>query len=79
MQLNVYRWILQRNYGKTVARLALVVLHPNQPTYRVVEVPLLDELVEDVMRERRAALAGAPVGAGEGGAGSPASASSRRT
>lgn len=56
MQLNVYRWMLQRNYGKRVVRLALVVLHPNQETYKVVEVPLLDELVEAVMRQRRVSL-----------------------
>ena len=60
MQLNTYRWILQRRYGKRVTRLALVVLHPNQASYRVVEVPLLDDLVDGLMAERRAALRGEP-------------------
>ena len=52
LQLNMYRWILQKNYGKRVARLALVVLHPSNDSYQVVPLPLLDDLVEKIVEAR---------------------------
>jgi ATP-dependent exoDNAse (exonuclease V) beta subunit len=35
MQLGLYKWILERNYGYTVSRTALVVLHPGQEHYEI--------------------------------------------
>lgn len=38
LQLNMYKYILESKYNKTVKGMALVVLHPNQDTYKVVPV-----------------------------------------
>lgn len=57
MQLNVYRALLQRNYGITVNELALVILHPNNDTYRIIPLPFMDAEVEGMFAARRAALA----------------------
>jgi len=56
LQLNVYRWILQRNYGYTVDELALVVLHPGNKTWRVVRLNIMDDEVEGMMAARKRAL-----------------------
>jgi len=52
----VYRYILQKHYGVTVSELALVVLHPDNPTWRVVRLNLLDDEVLDMMASRKRAL-----------------------
>lgn len=57
MQLNVYRALLQRNYGITVNELALVILHPNNESYRVIPLPFMDAEVEGMLGARAAALA----------------------
>lgn len=57
LQLNVYRYILQKHYGVTVSELALVVLHPINKSWRVAKVNMMDEEVADMMATRAAALA----------------------
>ena len=42
LQLNIYRYILQTEYGLRVIGLYLGVFHPNQTAPRVVAIPLLD-------------------------------------
>lgn len=39
LQQNLYRYMLEKNYGIRVSRMNLVVLHPELPTYRVVPIP----------------------------------------
>jgi hypothetical protein len=56
LQLNVYRYIIQKYYGFTVSELALVILHPINPTYKVMKLNLMDEEVQDMMSARKAAL-----------------------
>jgi len=47
LQLNTYKTILERKYGKTVKQLFLVALHPNLPSYQVYTVPhLVEEMTE---------------------------------
>ena len=53
LQLNIYRRILEELYHVTVSELALVVLHPNQTTYKVVRLNMMDEEVEAMMATRR--------------------------
>jgi hypothetical protein len=50
----VYRKILQDKYDMKIARMALVVLHPDNhnKTYEVVEVPVLDKEMEDLWKTR---------------------------
>jgi hypothetical protein len=42
LQQNLYRYMLEKNYGIKVSRMNLVVLHPDMPCYRVVPVPKMD-------------------------------------
>jgi len=57
LQLNIYRRILQEHYNEVVSELALVVLHPNQSSYRVVRLNMMDDEVEAMFQTRRARLA----------------------
>ena len=56
LQLNVYRYILQKHYGYIVSDLALVVLHPTNSSWRVVKINMMDDEVADMMAARARAL-----------------------
>jgi len=53
MQLNVYRYMLQKNYGITVSELALVILHPTNTSWRILQLNLMDDEVAGMMETRR--------------------------
>jgi ATP-dependent exoDNAse (exonuclease V) beta subunit len=55
LQLNIYRAILERNYGKRVSSLYLVRLHPDNPykTYDKINVPLMDNEISILMEYRK--------------------------
>jgi len=57
LQLNVYRYILQKHYGVVVSELALVVLHPGNKSWRVAKLNFMDEEVAGMMAARARALA----------------------
>jgi hypothetical protein len=48
--------MLQKHYGEVVSELALVVLHPNNKSWRVVRLNMLDDEVAGMMASRAAAL-----------------------
>ena len=52
LQLNTYKAILERNYGKKVTHLYLVVLHPNKPSYQRIKVPILKDEIADLFKLR---------------------------
>jgi hypothetical protein len=54
LQLNTYKAILERKYGKTVTCLCLVRLHPSneEKTYDLIEVPFLVKEMKDLFEER---------------------------
>jgi ATP-dependent exoDNAse (exonuclease V) beta subunit len=56
LQLNTYKAILQKNYGKTVTDLYLVRLHPDaeEGTYELLKVPDLSEYIQELFELRRA-------------------------
>ena len=56
LQLNVYRYILQKHYGVVVSELALVVLHPTNTSWRVVRINLMDDEIAGMMSTRATAL-----------------------
>ena len=56
LQLNVYKWILEQYYGLEVADLYLVILHPDQPSYRRMRLNILTDEVEDMIECRRRAV-----------------------
>ena len=55
LQLNVYRRILKEKYDIDVTELALVVLHPDNYSkdYEVVEVPILDNELDNLWEYRK--------------------------
>ena len=57
LQLNVYRYIIQKHYGYVVSELALVILHPNNSSWRVVKLNFMDDEVAGMMAARARALA----------------------
>jgi hypothetical protein len=54
LQLNTYKSILERKYGKQVTKLCLVRLHPNnkEQTYELIDVPILTKEIIDLFEER---------------------------
>jgi hypothetical protein len=56
LQLNTYKAILERNYGKKVKDLYLVCLHPNLPTYQVYTVPKLEKELDELFEIRKSQL-----------------------
>ena len=56
LQLNTYKAILEKNYGKRVTTLRLVCLHPNQRTYEVIDVPELEEEIRALFDVRASQL-----------------------
>ena len=57
LQLNVYRYIIQKHYGYVVSELALVVLHPANTAWRVAKLNFMDDEVVGMMAARARALA----------------------
>jgi len=55
LQLNTYKAILERKYGKTVTSLCLVRLHPDteEKTYELLDVPILAKEIADLFEERK--------------------------
>ncbi len=56
IQLNIYRYILEKNYGKKIHELRLVILHPSNMNFETVEVPIMDDLVEQLLAYRKSLL-----------------------
>lgn len=54
LQLNTYKSILERKYGKSVTKLCLVRLHPDnqEKTYELLEVPILTREIQELFEER---------------------------
>jgi hypothetical protein len=54
LQLNLYKKLLERKYGKKVKELYLVRLHPNHPnkTYELIPVPSLDKEIQQLLNKR---------------------------
>lgn len=55
LQLNIYKMILEKNYGKIVKELFLVKLHPNNETksYELISLPILEKEVSDLRDFRK--------------------------
>tara|TARA_X000000368_G_C22804152_1_gene611690 strand:- start:340 stop:714 length:375 start_codon:yes stop_codon:yes gene_type:complete len=55
LQLNTYKYLLEKNYGKEIKDMYLVRLHPNNKnsTYEKIEVPNLQSEIKDLMELRK--------------------------
>lgn len=49
LQQNLYRYILEKNYGLKISKMNLVILHPLYDSYRVVTVPRMEKEVEIIL------------------------------
>ena len=60
IQLNLYRYILQTKYNKTVTHLYLVCLHPDNPykSYELVQLPILEIEINNLIERRKNQLLG---------------------
>lgn len=54
LQLNTYKFILERKYNKIIKDLYLVRLHPDakEKTYELIEVPILTKELNELFKER---------------------------
>jgi len=57
LQLNLYRWLLEKHYGIKISEMALIVLHPNNSSYRRYKLNRLEEEIEGIIECRRRAVA----------------------
>jgi hypothetical protein len=53
LQLNVYRYILETEYKMKIKNMFLVVLHPNNPNYIIIQVKEMDNEIEAIMNLRK--------------------------
>lgn len=52
LQQNLYRYMLEKNYGLRVSAMHLVVLHPDYSNYRIVDVPRMEREVDIMLRNK---------------------------
>lgn len=53
LQLNIYKYIIEKNYSLDVSNLILVFLHPNQLNYILIKVPNLMNEVKKMLAVRK--------------------------
>jgi len=58
VQLNLYRWMLQRYYDMRISAMCLVCLHENESDYIVFDAPVLEAECDAIMALRRASRHG---------------------
>ena len=56
LQLNVYRWFLQKHYGLKVVELAMVIFHPNNKNYQIFKLNILDDEIQDMLDSRKRSI-----------------------
>ena len=49
LQLNMYKYILEKNYNIAINKMYLVVLHPVYNTYQTIEVPTMTNVVNSII------------------------------
>ena len=53
LQLNTYKALIEKNYGKTVTTMMLVCLYPENKSYQLLKVPDLSDEINDLFNLRR--------------------------
>ena len=49
IQQNLYRYLVEKNYGLKISRMNLVVLHPDYHNYRIVSIPVMDREIRTIL------------------------------
>lgn len=52
IQLNIYKWILERYYNISIDEMYLLILHPNNSNYIKMKLNHLKEEIQDIMNAR---------------------------
>ena len=53
LQVNTYKSIIERKYDKKVKKLYLVVFHPSQTNYKLIEIPEMDDEIKQLLKNRK--------------------------
>jgi hypothetical protein len=53
LQLNGYKWLLERNYGIRVCKMVIVVFHPDNETYLKFELPDMQDIINEILQKRK--------------------------
>ena len=56
LQLNVYRWFLQKHYGLKVVELCIIIMHPNNTNYQKFKLNILDDEIQDMLDCRKRSI-----------------------
>jgi len=56
LQLNVYRWFLQKHYGLKIVELCIIILHPNNNNYQKFKLNILEDEIQDMLDCRKASV-----------------------
>jgi len=56
LQLNSYKYLLEKNYGIKISELALIVLHPDNSSFKRYLLHSLDDEIDKIMESRRQAV-----------------------
>lgn len=56
LQLNTYKALIEKNYGKKVTRMCLVCLYPDNKNFQIFKVPDLQEEIADLFKLRMSTL-----------------------
>jgi len=52
LQLNIYKYLLEKNYGLTIHDMTIVVFHPSNDTYLEFEIADMQDLVHELLTSR---------------------------
>ena len=58
IQLNLYRMILQEKYQKVISKMAIIIMHPNQDNYQMLDIPAMNSEIEIIKKNRLTWLKG---------------------
>lgn len=56
LQQNMYKYLVEKRYGKKISSMNLLVLHPNRHSYHIVQLPNMDQeinYITSVLRKRK--------------------------
>ena len=56
LQLNIYKKLLEKNYNFVIDSLCLIVIHPENKNYMKINVPIIDELITELLEYRLSTL-----------------------
>ena len=52
LQLNIYKYILEKNYSIKISAMRIVRLHPNQIDYEIIKIPELQNELHNMIKDR---------------------------